>query len=80
MISSAMLQRQMITERVVQDWQQQIAELFELQRREERLLQSEMERLHKQQVELETEHPTTTIETSSQATPPLSDVGQRWLS
>ena len=72
-ISSAMFQRQMTTGRVVQDCEQQLAELHELKEREERLLQSEAERLHKLQAELETQQPPTTSVTSSQTMQPLID-------
>ena len=78
-ISSAVIQRQLSSERVLQDCQQQIAELLELKERKERLLQADLEKLHKNQAELESQQPTTTIETSSQTTPPLSEVGRRWL-
>ena len=40
-ISSAVIQRQLSSERVVQDCQQQIAELLELKEREDRLLQAD---------------------------------------
>ena len=78
-ISSAVIQRQLSSERVLQDVQQQITELLETKEREERRLQVDLEKLRVEQAELESQQPTTTIETSSQTTPPLSDVGRRWL-
>ncbi len=55
-----MIQRQLSSERVVQDVQQQIAELLDMKEREERLLQVDLEKLRKEQAELESQQPATT--------------------